>query len=92
MTPQEKVNIWNFIEPDFHHMQTNSTTGGAIIDFGFLFKRLKNIPSVSRVIGRLENKIAAEEKVIFDKFEKAVEWVQNKIKSLLPFLSWGNDS
>lgn len=92
MTVQGKVNIWNYIDSDFYHMQTNSTTGGAILDFGFLLKNLKTIPSVNRAIIQIENKITEEDKIVFDKFEKAVEWVQNKIKSLLPFLSWSNDS
>ncbi len=92
MTMQGKVNIWSSIQADFNHMQTNSTTEGAILDFGFLFKNLKTIPSVNKAIVRLENKIAEEDKTAFEEFEKAVEWVQYKIKSLLPFLSWNNDS
>ena len=92
MTIQSKVNIWSSIQADFDHMQTNSTTEGAILDFGFLFKNLRKIPSVNEVLIQVESKIAQEDKTTFENLEKAVGWVQNKIKSLLPFLSWSNDS
>jgi len=92
MTDQGKVNIWNSIQADFNHMQTNSTTGGAIIDFGFLFNNLRKIPSVNGILTQVESKIAQEDKTAFENFEKAVDWVQNKIKLLLPFLSWSNIS
>lgn len=92
MTVQGKVSIWNSIQADFNHMQTNSTTEGAIFDFGYLLNNLRKIPSVNGVIIQVENKIAQEDKTAFENLEKAVNWVQNKIKSLLPFLSWNNDS
>lgn len=92
MTVQGKVNIWNSIQADFNHMQTNSTTEGAIVDFGYLLNNLRKIPSVNEVLIQVESKIAQEDKTAFENLEKAVDWVQNKIKSLLPFLSWSNDS
>lgn len=73
-------------------MQTSNTLGGAITDFGFLFEKLITIPSVKEVISQTENQIAKEDKASFERFEKAVNWIQNKIKSLLPFFAWEKDS
>ena len=92
MTVQGKVSVWNSIQADFNHMQTNSTTEGAIVDFGYLLNNLRKIPSVNGVLIQVESKIEQEDKSAFENLEKAVDWVQNKIKSLLPFLSWSNDS
>lgn len=92
MTFQSKINIWDSIQSDFNHIQTNSTVGGAIIDFGFLFRKLQTIPSVSEVILQVENQIAEEDKTTFEAHEKAVSSLQSEIRSLLHLTSWEKDS
>lgn len=92
MTVQNKVNLWDFIQSDFNRMQTNNTIESAILDFDLLLNNLKNLPPVNEALIQLEDQIAEEDRIAFDKYEKAVVWIQNKIRLLLPFLSWKNDS
>ncbi len=89
---QVKINIWDSIQPYFNHMQTNNTVGGAIKDFGFLLKNLETIPSVKEVIIQVENQIVEEDKIAFELYEKAVNSLQIKIRSLLHLTSWAKDS
>lgn len=90
MSLQSKINIWESIQPDFNHMQTSSTVGGAITDFGFLFRKLQTL--LSEMIIQIENRIAEEDETVFKKFEEAVDSLQSKIRSLLHLTSWENDS
>jgi len=73
-------------------VEYSDTIGGALINVESLFKKIHAIFEGTPILFHIESQIALEDQSSFENLQKSVDWVQEKIRKLLPVLLWERDS
>ena len=80
------------ISTEFNLIKTSETMSGALTHLGFLFTKLQRLSNINRIIALAEAELAEEDRSWFENLEKAVTWLHEKIRILLPHAQWEPDS
>lgn len=72
-------------------VEYSDTIGGALVNLENLFQKLHTIFEGTPILFHIQNQIKIEDQSSFKNLQKSVDWVQEKIRKLLPVLSWEKD-
>jgi hypothetical protein len=73
-------------------IKASETIGGAITHVASLLNKIRTIPRLNRILANAEADLAEEDRVAFENLEKAVAWLHEKIRTLLPYTKWEEGS
>lgn len=73
-------------------VEYSDTIGGALVNLENLFEKLHTIFEGTPILFHIQNQMKIEDQSSFKNLQKSVDWVQEKIRKLLPVLLWEKDS